>query len=282
MSDGRVNYYNLLGVLRDASAEEIKRAYYDAAQRLHPDKNKYPGETELFLDIQQAYEVLSNPQRRAQYDATLAPNEVPESPIEWRVQYSRPNLVHLTEPQLIYVLFEAAPRATAAKTAAPPLNICLVLDRSTSMAGEKLDVARSAAAEIMPGLRPEDIFSIVTFADRADVLVPASYQSDRSRMHGRLQAIQTGGGTEIYQGLAAGVAEVQKTLDDRRINHVILLTDGHTYGDEQACLQLAEQAGQQGIGISGFGIGGDWNDIFLDTLAGKTGNNSAYISKPQQ
>ncbi|MGE5072573.1 MAG: hypothetical protein ACM3MF_04025, partial [Anaerolineae bacterium] len=40
--------------------------------------------------------------------------------------------------------------------------------------------------------------------------------------------------------------------------------------------------GQQGIGISGFGIGGDWNDIFLDTLAGKTGNNSAYISKPQQ
>jgi Ca-activated chloride channel homolog len=59
------------------------------------------------------------------------------------------------------------------------------------------------------------------------------------------------------------------------------LTDGHTYGDEQACFQLAEEAARQKIGISGLGIGSDWNDIFLDALTSRTGNNSSYISKPQ-
>ncbi len=65
--------------------------------------------------------------------------------------------------------------------------------------------------------------------------------------------------------------EVRRSLDPKRVNHILLLTDGHTYGDEQACLKLAEEAGRLNIGISGFGIGSDWNDIFLDTLASRTG-----------
>ena len=282
MSERRPNYYALLGVLRDASPEEIKRAYYEAAQRLHPDKNKVAGETELFLGVQQAYEVLSNPQRRTQYDATLGDGEVPVSPVEWKAVYSRPNLVHLTEPQLIYVLVEVAPRTVTDKPAAPPLNICLVLDRSTSMGGEKLDVVKAAAIDITRNLRPDDILSIVTFSDRAEVLVPSAFQSDRTRLQARIQGIQAGGATEIYKGLAAGVGEVLRSIDENRINHVILLTDGHTYGDEQNSLKLAEEASRQKIGISGFGIGSDWNDIFLDALAGKTGHSSTYIAKPQQ
>ncbi len=282
MEAGKRNYYALLGVLRDASTEEIKRAYFEAAQRLHPDKNKLAGETELFLEVQQAYEVLANPQRRAQYDATLGPEEVPESPVQWNVQYSRPKLVHLSEPQLIYVLLEIAKRGIAEKAGPPPLNVCLVLDRSTSMQGEKLDLVMAAATEIMGGLRPDDIFSLVAFSDRAEVLVPASFQSDRPHLLGRIQSMQAGGSTEIYQGLAAGVGEVMRCIEDRRINHVILLTDGHTYGDEQNCLKLAENASRQKIGISSFGIGADWNDIFLDALASKSGNTSTYIAKPSQ
>src|SRR5512140_2684796 len=110
MPQGRKNFYAVLGILRDASTEDVKRAYYEAAQRLHPDKNKYAGETELFLEIQQAYEVLSNAERRARYDATLAPEDTTEIPVEWKVLYSRPNLVHLDEQQLIYALFQVGPR----------------------------------------------------------------------------------------------------------------------------------------------------------------------------
>ena len=98
------DFYALLGVTRDASQEEIKRAYFNAAQKLHPDKNTAAGETELFLDVQQAYETLSNPRRRMQYDATLPPEENPSFPYRYKVLFSRLNLVRLDEPQMLYFI----------------------------------------------------------------------------------------------------------------------------------------------------------------------------------
>jgi len=93
--------------------------------------------------------------------------------------------------------------------------------------------------------------------------------------------IRPSGATEIYQGLEAGVKEVMRSLDSKRINHIILLTDGHTYGDEQQCLALASKLAEHGIGVSGMGIGQEWNDIFLDVLSTRTGGSSAYIAQPQ-
>ncbi len=283
MSASQPDHYAILGVLRDATQEEIKRAYLDAAQRLHPDKNVAPGETELFLGVQQAYEVLSNPKRRSQYDATLPPETtVPNKFIRHELLYSRPSLVQIKEDQLLYVLLEIEPtQKQSGSLPAPPLNICLVLDRSTSMQGEKMDILKSTAVQLMRNMRPEDVMSIVAFSARAEVIVPASISLDRRRQENNIQMMRASGGTEIYQGLEAGMNEIRRSLDPSRVNHIILLTDGETYGDEQACLKLAEQASAQNVGITGMGIGSEWNDIFLDALAGKTGGASMYISDPK-
>ena len=281
MSSGRQDYYSLLGLNRKASVEDIRRAYFEAAQKLHPDKNTAAGETELFLDVQQAYEVLSNAKRRAQYDATLPPEEKVILPYLYNILYSRPNLIRLQEPQMLYIILEFEAPLAARQAPAPPLNVCLVLDRSTSMQGEKMDVVKAAAIQVLRNLRPQDILSVVTFSDRAEVVIPASYYQERSRLEAKVQMIQPSGATEIYQGLEAGVKEVMRSLDSRRVNHVILLTDGHTYGDEQQCLALASKIAERGIGISAMGIGKEWNDIFLDVLATRTGGSSAYISHPQ-
>ena len=104
------DYYAALGVSRNASQEEIKQAYHEAAQRLHPDKNIADGETEIFLDVQQAYETLSNPNRRKKYDALLPSEEEPDLPVKYKIYYSRPNLVRLEEPQMLYVLLEISPQ----------------------------------------------------------------------------------------------------------------------------------------------------------------------------
>jgi Ca-activated chloride channel family protein len=281
MSSSKPDYYAVLGVLRDASQEDIKRAYFDAAQRLHPDKNVAAGETEVFLEVQQAYEVLSNPKRRNLYDATLPPVIEESHVVDHQLLFSRPALVKLTEPQLIYALLEVSSREEKTDLPSPPLNICLVLDRSTSMQGEKLDIVKATAIQLLRRVRPQDVFSVVAFSDRAEVIVPASINADKRKQEGQIQMMRASGATEIYNGLEAGLKEIRRTLDPSRVNHIILLTDGHTYGDEQACLKLAEEAAAQNVGISGMGIGNEWNDIFLDALAGKTGGSSAYISQPK-
>lgn len=281
MSARPQDFYAILGIARDASPEEIKRAYFDAAQRLHPDKNTAAGETELFLGVQQAYETLSNPQRRAQYDSVLPPEKKLILPYQHNILYSRPNLVQLDEPQMLYIMLELEAPAEARQSSSPPLNVSLVIDRSTSMQGEKMDVVKASAIQVLRNLRQQDILSVVTFSDRAEVIIPASYLQDKSRSEAKIQMIQPSGATEIYQGLEAGVKEVMRSLDAKRVNHIILLTDGHTYGDEQQCLALASRLAERGIGISGMGIGQEWNDIFLDVLSTRTGSSSAYIARPQ-
>ena len=281
MASSKSDHYATLGVFRDASPEEIKRAYFEAAQRLHPDKNVAAGETELFLEIQQAYEVLSNPKRKNLYDATLPPEINVNTIVKHDVTFSRPNLVKIGEPQLLYALLEISPREDKESLPAPPLNICLVLDRSTSMQGDKMDMVKATAVQLLRSLRPEDVFSVVAFSDRAEVIVPAAFNVDKKKQEARIQMMQPSGATEIFNGLKAGLQEVRRTIDPSRVNHIILLTDGQTYGDEQECLKLAEEAAAQNIGITGMGIGHEWNDIFLDALASKTGGSSAYISKPK-
>ncbi len=275
------DYYTLLGLARNASAEDIRQAYFEAARRLHPDKNTAPGDTEFFLGIQEAYEVLSNPKKHVKYDATLPPEKPAELPLDQRVLFSRQGLIRLAEPQLIYIFMEFSHPANLQAAPAPSLNLCLVLDRSTSMQGVNMDVVKATAIQIMRKMKPQDIFSVVAFSDRAEEIIPASRRTELGKLEARIHMLQPSGGTEIFSGLEMGYNEIIRNVHHARVNHIILLTDGRTYGDEDKCINLAHRASEQGVGISGLGIGSEWNDNFLDELASCTGGSSMYVSRPQ-
>lgn len=275
------NLYTLLGVSPKADTGEIRRAYHDAARRLHPDVNVEPGATELFLRVQDAYEVLSDPNRRMAYDLSQVAAPPKPAPVAVQCTYSRSAVLQISEPQLIYALLELEPRRETAAAQAPvsPLNVCLILDRSTSMQGERMDTLKAAAVEVIRQLRPEDTLAVIAFGDRAEVMLPAGRRYNRDEVATRIRMIRTGGGTEILRGLEAGFFEVRRNLNKSSINHLILITDGRTYGDEEDCMKIANQAASLGLRISCFGIGHEWNDDFLDKIAERTGGSCFYVSE---
>lgn len=281
--DASHNLYAILGVPPDATPDDIREAYRLMARRFHPDANPNEGAALQFRDIVAAYDILSNPGERLRYDEERRALPSDTAPFSVRVMPSKRVLSALAEPQVLYLLLEVLPprQAAALKQRSAPLNLTLVLDRSTSMRGARLDKVKIAAHSIIEQLSSQDVISIVTFSDRAEVLIPATTVTDKTSLCAAVSIMSAGGGTEIYHGLAAGVAECRRHLAPRMVNHVILLTDGRTFGDEEQCLELAREAAKEGIGISAMGIGEEWNDQFLDALAAATGGTSAYIQSPK-
>jgi Ca-activated chloride channel family protein len=275
------NYYARLGIHKTATLDEVRTAYRRAARQLHPDANKATEADELFMQVQEAYEVLSDPQARAKYDVSL-PDDIEGPPaLMVNTLYSRSHVSPDRQLQNIYVLLDlmAAPGREEELSARPPLNVALVLDTSTSMAGERLNQVLKAADQFIQQLQPYDVLSVITFNDRADVLAPAATGHDNQRLISRLSTLQTSGGTEIFHGVKEGLAQVRKNLNPAYVNQAILVTDGRTYGDEQDSLKLAQEASEKGIGISAIGIGEEWNEEFIDKLVSPSGGSSVYAAR---
>ncbi len=279
MGTADLDFYQVLGISRTASMEEVRTAYFEAARSLHPDVNPLPEARERFLLVQRAYEILSHPERRAEYDLTL-PFIQPAPSVSMTVKYSRSQLPMMDTPQLVYALVEFVCTAKPATDQFIPLNICLVLDCSSSMKGERLDMVKSSTLQMLRLMKPNDLFSVIAFNDRAEIVIPTTRISDAAKVESRISMLQTAGGTEILRGLEAGFGQLQQrgNFSNPPMRHLILLTDGHTYGDEENCIQIAQEAERDGVVISAFGIGSDWNDKFLDKLTGISGGNTLFIN----
>jgi Ca-activated chloride channel family protein len=227
--------------------------------------------------------VLVDATRRRIYDQQASGSQASGQPPYFSLQVtpSKRTVQSLSEPQVVYLLVEIFPDPTlssAGEKRESRLNLTLVVDRSNSMNGTRMDKVKVAAHQIIDNLNEDDILSVVTFNDRADVVIPATTVEDPIALKAKVSTISPFGGTEIYKGLNRGMDQVRRYLGPKLVNHIILLTDGHTYGDQEQSMQLADAAAQEGIGISAMGLGHDWNDDFLDSLASRTGGNSEYIN----
>src|SRR6185436_12111974 len=193
---------------------------------------------------------------------------------------SRTVLGESSEPQLLYVLLEAAAEGMATQLPKLPLNLCLVIDRSSSMRGERLSQVKEAAGKIIDQLSQDDYFSLVVFNDRADVVVPAQRVADKSDLKRAVGTVEAAGGTEMANGL--GLAEIQKPMLARGISRLLLLTDGRTYGDESRCVEIARRAQNRGIGLTALGIGTEWNEDLLETMTARENSRAQYIASAQE
>jgi Ca-activated chloride channel family protein len=195
---------------------------------------------------------------------------------------SRAVLGESSEPQLLYVLLEAAAEGLATQLPKLPLNLCLVIDRSSSMRGERLGQVKEAAGKIIDQLSQDDYFSLVVFNDRADVVVPAQRVADKNDLKRAVGTVEAAGGTEMATGMALALQEIQKPLLARGISRLLLLTDGRTYGDESRCVEVARRAQARGIGLTALGIGTEWNEDLLETMTARENSRAQYIASAQE
>lgn len=274
------DYYRTLGIDRDASKDEIRDAFFEAARKYHPDVNPDKEGQEKFLKIQEAYEILIDPGRRAVYDSKLV-SDTSKALVTLDTIYSCSVLTRLDEPQLAYAMATLRCTANPDEFERRPANICLVMDRSTSMKGDRLEVVKRNILGLFDELSHNDVFSLITFNDRAEVVIPPTLAKNLSSTKKQVVAIAADGGTEIFQGLIRGFQTLQMSPSKSGSRYLILLTDGHTYGDESSCYTLAKQAAREGVVIQAFGIGHEWNDGFLDRLTSMSGGFAQFINTPE-
>lgn len=196
-----------------------------------------------------------------------------------RCTWGRAPLPAGATPQAAYLLIEATPQAASV---AVPLNFCLVLDRSGSMQGPKLAAMKDATKRVIDTLTPQDVVAIVLFDDTVQVLAPAAPAADKDALKALVDSIEEAGGTAMSGGLRAGQAELQRHAAADRVGALLLLTDGQTWGDEDACRAIAQELAQAGVRITALGLGAEWNEKLLDDLADATGGSSDYVADPAQ
>jgi Ca-activated chloride channel family protein len=275
------DYYDRLGVSRRATAEEIREAYFDLARTTHPDANSDPAAVEAFLEIQEAYETLRDPGKRRNYDQFLPADLKKDPRVAISVKYSKSAIAPIQEPQLIYALLDVECLAGREEVARPQKHICFVIDRSTSMQGKRMAMVKANLLKILPEFAPNDLISIVTFSDRPEILCASASISQKDAIIEKVEQIDCSGSTEIYQGLKAGTDLLRLTGISNPIRHLILLTDGHTYGDEENCIRLSKEAFELGIMFNAMGIGSEWNDTFLDLITSLTGGTTVFIKSEE-
>lgn len=196
-----------------------------------------------------------------------------------RCVMSKDSVPVLDTEQAVYTLVDIkAKSGTVLGTL--PANFALVLDRSGSMDGEKMDNLKEAVGYVVDHLSDTDLISVTIFDDQVETLVPNQPAKNRDEIKARVAGVIARGGTQISDGLKAGMAEVKKGCTKDRINRILLLTDGQTWDDEDACLKFADEAGKQGIAITSIGIGEEWNEKLLLRIAEGSRGNSHWIQNP--
>ncbi len=163
-----------------------------------------------------------------------------------------------------------------------PLNICLILDHSGSMAGQPLEIVKKAAQSIVDRMRPQDRLAIVIFDHEAKVLVPNQVVTNPEQIKAKIATVRAAGGTAIDLGMKLGLEQLAEGKKDA-ISQAFVLTDGENeHGSNDKCLTYAQLATSYNITFNTLGFGEHWNQDILEKIADAGGGALSYIEYPEE
>lgn len=168
-----------------------------------------------------------------------------------------------------------------------PVHLSLVIDRSGSMAGDKLRLAIHAALQAVRSLSEGDRFSVVTFDDQIAVPVPSTEATPAARRHAEtaLGVVTSGGSTDLGGGWLRGCAEVSAYLPEDAIGRCLLLTDGQANNgitSPEELTRLAHEHRLRRVTTSTLGLGDGFNEFLLGRLSEEGGGNFYFAEHADQ
>ena len=190
---------------------------------------------------------------------------------------------------VIFLAMEVLPPADAVLKLTPlPSAICLLIDRSGSMEGDKLDQAKIAANQVIDKLQPTDYVGVVTFGRKIDKVADLQQvqSMDIATCKRKIQDMQAEGTTELYKGLDTALQQILRAGKDvgNVVKRVILLSDGQPTDNvpDEEYTRLSRRMRELGISVQTVGIGPDYNEDLLGSIAEYSGGIWKHISSASE
>ena len=161
-----------------------------------------------------------------------------------------------------------------------PTAVVLVLDKSGSMSGPKIEMAREAARASLKTLRPIDKIGVISFDETFSWVIPMGPAGDLEDKSNLISQITANGGTKIYQAVESAFETI--VTEQATHKHIILLTDGvSTPGTQEDFPRLEREALAKQVTISTIGVGDYINRELLEELARKTRGKVHFVENPE-
>ncbi len=168
-----------------------------------------------------------------------------------------------------------------------PMAVSLVVDTSGSMSGDKIENARMAASSLLETLADGDIVSIYAFANGVAEVAPPTVLSPATRgdLMNRVRYLHAGGGTNLYGGVSTGLQRLAQAPASHPVRRIFLVSDGQANvgpSDPQTLGHLAANGTEHGAQISAIGVGLDYDEHTLGSLAVQSSGRLWHLERPHQ
>ncbi len=214
--------------------------------------------------------------------SSICTAKVTANPVKCRVELDR-NVLPAKSPQNVIVkvtLDAEKPYERIRPSDRPKVNLSIVLDRSGSMSGQKIEKAKEAAIEALRRLGPDDVCSVVIYDHNVQTIIPAQGARNIEWIESRIHSIHPGGNTALFGGVSQGASEIRKNLGGGYVHRIILLSDGIANVGPSSPEELGRLGAallKEDISVTTIGVGTDYNEDLMARLSQNSDGNTYFV-----